>query len=74
MGVFFVWISAIPLSYIWKRDKEEKMNPKLYSPFVKRFLSQSAVIKEEVPLKTPHTSFNDDGHASILMSENDIKR
>ena len=68
VGAFFVWISAIPLSYIWKRDKEEKMNPKLYSPFVKRFLSQPFMEKEEVPLRTPHPSLIDD-HAKILITE-----
>lgn len=67
-GAFFVWISAIPLSYIWKRDKEEKMNPKLYSPFVKRFLSQPVMEKEEVPLRTPHPSLID-GNATILITE-----
>lgn len=60
MGAFLVWIAAIPLSYVWKRDKEEKMNPKLYSPFVKRFLSQpTSPQKEEVPLKTPPPSLSE---------------
>ncbi|KAI8124518.1 Sodium-coupled monocarboxylate transporter 2 [Lucilia cuprina] len=76
MGVLLVWLSAIPMSYIWKRDKEEKMNPKLYSPFVKSFLSQPVVQKEEVPLKTPPPSLVED-HATISISEkdneNDIK-
>ncbi|KAM7362744.1 uncharacterized protein ACRADG_013305 [Cochliomyia hominivorax] len=39
LGTFLVFISAIPLSYIWKRDKEDYQNPKLYSPFVKKFLN-----------------------------------
>ncbi|XP_037824171.1 sodium-coupled monocarboxylate transporter 2-like isoform X1 [Lucilia sericata] len=76
MGVFLVWLSAIPMSYIWKRDKEEKMNPKLYSPFVKSFLSQTDVQMEEMPLKTPHPSLAEN-HATISISEkengNDIK-
>ncbi|XP_065368743.1 sodium-coupled monocarboxylate transporter 2-like isoform X2 [Calliphora vicina] len=72
LGAFFVWISAIPLSYIWKRDKEDKMNPKLYSPFVKSFLSQPVVQKEEIPLRTPHPSLID-GHATISISEKEIE-
>lgn len=68
LGAFLVWILAIPLSYVWKRDKHEKMNPKLYSPFVKRFLSQPVIEKEEVPLRTPFPSLID-GHETILITE-----
>ncbi|XP_065372256.1 sodium-coupled monocarboxylate transporter 2-like [Calliphora vicina] len=69
MGAFFVWLAAIPLSYIWKRDKEDKMNPKLYSPFVKRFLNQpSDQEEEEVHLRTPQPTLLEE-HATIQISQ-----
>ncbi|KAM7362745.1 uncharacterized protein ACRADG_013306 [Cochliomyia hominivorax] len=70
LGAFFVWLAALPLSYIWKRDKEEKMDPKLYSPFVKRFLSQPVVqTKEMIPLKTPPPSIADESPEGVIISE-----
>ncbi|KAM7360896.1 LOW QUALITY PROTEIN: sodium-coupled monocarboxylate transporter 1-like [Cochliomyia hominivorax] len=66
LGASMVFLSAIPLSYIWKRDKEEKQDPKLYSPFVKKFLSKPlSRTYEEVPLKTP---LSDNGHATINIT------
>lgn len=51
LGVVLVWLLAIPLSYIWK-SSEEKLNPKLFTPFVRRFLTQPSIEMEEMPLKT----------------------
>ncbi|KAL9897340.1 sodium-coupled monocarboxylate transporter 2-like isoform 1-T1 [Glossina fuscipes fuscipes] len=51
LGVVLVWLLAIPLSYVWK-SSEEKLNPKLFTPFVRRFLTQRSIEMEEMPLKT----------------------
>lgn len=43
------------MSYVWPLDKEEKQNPKLYSPFVRSMLNKPSPVLEleELPLKTP---------------------
>lgn len=41
------------MSYVWPIDKNEKQNPKLYSPFVRKLLKvpDPVVELEELPLK-----------------------
>nr|NP_001189331.1 uncharacterized protein Dmel_CG2187, isoform B [Drosophila melanogaster]NP_651890.1 uncharacterized protein Dmel_CG2187, isoform A [Drosophila melanogaster]AAB39701.1 unknown [Drosophila melanogaster]AAF57192.1 uncharacterized protein Dmel_CG2187, isoform A [Drosophila melanogaster]ADV37421.1 uncharacterized protein Dmel_CG2187, isoform B [Drosophila melanogaster] len=53
LGSALVFLCAIPLSYIWRPDENEKQNPKLYSPFVRKFLSLPVTDQdlEEVPLR-----------------------
>ncbi|EDX15158.1 sodium-coupled monocarboxylate transporter 2 [Drosophila simulans] len=53
LGSALVFLCAIPLSYIWRPDENEKQNPKLYSPFVRKFLSLPVKDQEleEVPLR-----------------------
>jgi len=53
IGAILIFVWAIPMSYVWQRDNNEKQNPKLYSPFVRRMLnvSDSVVKLEELPLK-----------------------
>ncbi|XP_053962139.1 sodium-coupled monocarboxylate transporter 1 [Anastrepha ludens] len=72
IGVLLVWILAIPLSYIWRRDEEEKLNPHLYAPFVQRLLKGRTPLEmEEFPLKTPipmEEKENNDG-TTISMPE-----
>lgn len=69
LGSIFVWLAAIPMSYIWKRDKMEKMDPKLYSPFVKRFLNNTeGQTEEEIALKLNRSS-KEENHATILMEK-----
>jgi len=55
MGAILVFAWAIPMSYVWPLDKDEKQNPKLYSPFVRNLLNQPgpSLELEELPLKTP---------------------
>ncbi|XP_017060271.1 sodium-coupled monocarboxylate transporter 2 [Drosophila ficusphila] len=55
LGALLVFAWAIPMSYVWPLDKDEKQNPKLYSPFVRSWLNQSSPVLEleELPLKTP---------------------
>ncbi|KAM8706332.1 hypothetical protein ACLKA7_010586 [Drosophila subpalustris] len=53
IGVFLIFLWAVPMSYVWRKDKTEKQNPKLYSPFVRRMLNVSDTVEEpeELPLK-----------------------
>ncbi|XP_060645921.1 sodium-coupled monocarboxylate transporter 1-like [Drosophila nasuta] len=53
IGAILIFVWAIPMSYVWPRDKNEKQNPKLYSPFVRRMLSATEPVLEleELPLK-----------------------
>ncbi|EDV52922.1 sodium-coupled monocarboxylate transporter 2 [Drosophila erecta] len=55
MGALLVFAWAFPMSYVWPLDKDEKQNPKLYSPFVRSWLNKSSPVLEleELPLKTP---------------------
>ncbi|TDG43088.1 hypothetical protein AWZ03_010504 [Drosophila navojoa] len=55
IGAILIFVCAVPLSYIWPPDKNDKLNPKLYSPFVRQLLnvSEAEVELEEVPLKEP---------------------
>ncbi|XP_032579041.1 sodium-coupled monocarboxylate transporter 2 isoform X1 [Drosophila sechellia] len=55
LGALLVFAWAIPMSYVWPLDKEEKQNPKLYSPFVRSLLNKPSPVLEleELPLKTP---------------------
>jgi len=41
------------MSFVWRRDTNEKQNPKLFSPFVRRMLhvSNPVLELEELPLK-----------------------
>ncbi|XP_073828202.1 sodium-coupled monocarboxylate transporter 1-like [Musca autumnalis] len=56
IGVLLVWLTAIPLSYIWKPEEDEKLDPKLYSPIISKTLSLEPRQPENMPLKTPHPS------------------
>ncbi|EDW24373.1 GL23435 [Drosophila persimilis] len=53
VGALLVFFWAVPMSYVWPPDPNEKQNPKLYSPFVRKFLnlSNSEQEMEEVPLR-----------------------
>lgn len=55
MGAILVFGWAIPMSYVWPTSKDEKQNPKLYSPFVRNLLNQTGptLELEELPLKEP---------------------
>ncbi|XP_039947507.1 sodium-coupled monocarboxylate transporter 1-like isoform X2 [Bactrocera tryoni] len=73
IGVSLVWLLAIPLSYIWRRDEADKINPHLFAPFVQRFLKVSKPLEmEEYPLKTTTTAADEketDGGTTIPMPE-----
>ncbi|XP_022224918.2 sodium-coupled monocarboxylate transporter 2 [Drosophila obscura] len=58
LGAILVFAWAIPMSYVWPTDKEEKQNPKLYSPFVRNMLNlpDPVVEMEEMPLKASSDS------------------
>ncbi|XP_022224871.2 sodium-coupled monocarboxylate transporter 2 [Drosophila obscura] len=53
VGALVVFLWAVPMSYVWPPDRNEKPNPKLYSTFVRKFLnlSNSEQEMEEVPLR-----------------------
>ncbi|KAH8355920.1 hypothetical protein KR200_002233, partial [Drosophila serrata] len=53
LGTALIFLWAIPMSYVWRPDKNEKQNPKLYSPFVRKFLSLPPAEQEmeEAPLR-----------------------
>ncbi|XP_058988274.1 sodium-coupled monocarboxylate transporter 2-like isoform X2 [Musca domestica] len=57
IGTLLVWLTAIPLSYVWSKPHgDEKLDPKLFSPIIGRFLDQQPREMESMPLKTPHPS------------------
>ncbi|XP_037942634.1 WD repeat-containing protein 3-like [Teleopsis dalmanni] len=66
LGGLIVWVVAIPLSYFWKRDKYEKINPKLFTPIVRKFIKFDTIEMEEMPLKSP--ILNGENNATIIMS------
>ncbi|XP_054091956.1 sodium-coupled monocarboxylate transporter 1 [Zeugodacus cucurbitae] len=73
IGVSLVWLLAIPLSYIWRRDEADKIDPHLYAPFVRRFIKRSTPVEmEELPLKTPTATEESEtnGGTTIPMPEN----
>lgn len=45
------------MSYVWPMDKNEELNPKLYSPFVRKMLKDldPEVELEKLPLKGSST-------------------
>ncbi|KAH8313670.1 hypothetical protein KR067_009996, partial [Drosophila pandora] len=53
LGTFLIFFWAVPMSYIWRPDETEKQNPKLYSPFVRKYLThpKAGQEQEEVPLR-----------------------
>ncbi|KAH8276118.1 hypothetical protein KR026_000861 [Drosophila bipectinata] len=55
LGAILVFAWAIPMSFVWPTSKDEKQNPKLYSPFVRNLLNQPGptLELEELPLKAP---------------------
>ncbi|EDW84258.1 uncharacterized protein Dwil_GK14045 [Drosophila willistoni] len=69
IGALLVFVWAIPMSYVWKTDENEKQNPTLFSPFVRKFLQTPGNSKnnpvlepEELPLKDtkePNSSVNE---------------
>lgn len=43
---------GVPMSYIFKTDKEESQDPKLFSPFIRKFMNIPKEVElEELPLK-----------------------
>ncbi|XP_030573342.1 sodium-coupled monocarboxylate transporter 2-like [Drosophila novamexicana] len=51
LGILLTILWAIPMSYIWKPDKQLTQNPKLFTPFVRKFLKLNHVYElEELPL------------------------
>ncbi|XP_017145116.1 sodium-coupled monocarboxylate transporter 2 [Drosophila miranda] len=63
LGAILVFAWAIPMSYVWPTDKEEKQNPKLYSPFVRKMLNvpDPVVEIEEMPLKSSDLKAKENG-------------
>ncbi|XP_001358855.2 sodium-coupled monocarboxylate transporter 2 [Drosophila pseudoobscura] len=63
LGAILVFAWAVPMSYVWPTDKEEKQNPKLYSPFVRNMLNvpDPVVEMEELPLKSSDLKAKENG-------------
>lgn len=57
LGAILIFVWAVPMSYVWRPDRNEKQSPKLYSPFVRNMLSvpDPVLELEELPLKEPLT-------------------
>ncbi|XP_068152295.1 LOW QUALITY PROTEIN: sodium-coupled monocarboxylate transporter 2 [Drosophila tropicalis] len=70
IGAALVFLWAVPMSYVWKLDKDEKQNPKLFSPIVRKFLNISEPAKEmeDMPLKISKEHF--DHTINITEKEN----
>lgn len=71
IGVALVWMIAIPLSYVWKPDEDEKCDPKLYTPIISRFLDTEPMKMESLPLKAHHPSLVDGNTRITLPSKSD---
>ncbi|SPP82649.1 sodium-coupled monocarboxylate transporter 2 [Drosophila guanche] len=63
LGAILVFAWAVPMSYVWPTDKQEKQNPKLYSPFVRNMLNvpDPVVEMEEMPLKSSDSKAKENG-------------
>uniref|UniRef100_A0A1I8Q1U6 Uncharacterized protein n=2 Tax=Stomoxys calcitrans TaxID=35570 RepID=A0A1I8Q1U6_STOCA len=66
VGTALVWITAIPLSYVWKPEEDVQYDPNLYAPFIGRFIQRSSLEMESIPLKRPHPSLAD-GNTHIQL-------
>ncbi|XP_055905825.1 sodium-coupled monocarboxylate transporter 1-like [Eupeodes corollae] len=52
LGIFVVWIVAIPLSYVIPDDK--KLDHNLLSPIIQKFVRYDSVKTDDYPMKKPH--------------------
>uniref|UniRef100_T1PG30 Sodium:solute symporter family protein n=1 Tax=Musca domestica TaxID=7370 RepID=T1PG30_MUSDO len=71
IGLILIAITSIALSYVWKREDDEKYDPKLYSPVIWRFIPKAPKEMESVPLKTPPPSLAEDvgNNTTILLPD-----
>ena len=72
LGIAFVLLIGIPLSYIFKRDPNEIHNPQLYASVVRRFMKFESTGYEEVTLQEEEKY--QPAEAKILISEEDLKK
>ncbi|XP_061392470.1 sodium-coupled monocarboxylate transporter 2 [Musca vetustissima] len=67
MGLVLLVFTSVALSYVWKREDDEKYDPKLYSPVIWRFLPKSPKEMESVPLKAPHPAENGNAATTTIL-------
>ncbi|XP_075146358.1 sodium-coupled monocarboxylate transporter 2-like [Haematobia irritans] len=63
IGSIIIWVTAIPLSYIWKPKEDDKYDPKLYSPFISRIFNFGPKEMESFPLQ------RENGNTKVEMEE-----
>jgi len=74
LGILVTILWAIPMSYIFKSDQKESQDPKLFTPFVRKFLPPSQVTElEELPLKAELIKYNPELHIDISKFKIDSK-
>lgn len=74
LGILVTILWAIPMSYIFKSDQKESQDPKLFTPFVRKFLPPSQVTElEELPLKAELIKYNPELHIDISKFKVDSK-
>ncbi|KAH8418033.1 hypothetical protein KR222_010828, partial [Zaprionus bogoriensis] len=55
LGIILTLLWGIPISYIFKPEKNLTVDPKLFSPFIRKLLAPPRVLElEELPLKESH--------------------
>ncbi|XP_073828190.1 sodium-coupled monocarboxylate transporter 2-like [Musca autumnalis] len=67
VGLVILAVTAIAASYIWKREDDEKYDPKLYSPIIWRFLPEVPKEMENVPLKSQNPE--NGNNTTIILPE-----
>ncbi|XP_030379943.1 sodium-coupled monocarboxylate transporter 2-like [Scaptodrosophila lebanonensis] len=73
LGVLLVFLWAIPMSYVWTPDKMRKQSPKLFSPFVRKFLPEPEIMKEAEGLPLRDTIPNEATKLEVEISEMEEK-
>ncbi|TDG42421.1 hypothetical protein AWZ03_011142 [Drosophila navojoa] len=70
LGLILTFLIAVPMSYICKQDKPESLNPKLFTPFIRKFLPRNLVLElEELPLKgVKELPLKDDSESNLKNS------
>lgn len=71
LGVLLTLLWGVPMSYILKTDKEESQDPKLFSPFIRKFMNIPKEVElEELPLKQSHVERDSEIKIDIKQGKN----
>ncbi|XP_060645920.1 sodium-coupled monocarboxylate transporter 1-like [Drosophila nasuta] len=70
IGILATILWAVPASYIFKSDEKNVQNPKLFSPFIRKFLTPHQVTEiEELPLNGDQLKEKSELHIDISKFE-----